>query len=274
MGMKLISWIVSTNPHRRPWHHALDRLTMDGVTAWISTSEAGKAAYIKRTRAPAERIFVVPTGIADQPEVDETQRRRARARWKIEDGTGPILAVAANVREAKGHGDLIEAIAMLKPKFPNLLSLCAGRDETGGRIAAQARQRGVEAHFRWLGFVPEAAVTLYPAADLVVLPSHWEGMPHALIEALRAGLPSVATDVGGNREVIGHECEGLLCPPGRPQALAETLERTLSRPDIARNWGLAARRRFENHFRVEIMIERLTEIYECLNGRGLRPLGA
>lgn len=124
---------------------------------------------------------------------------------------------------------------------------------------------------RWLGFVADAP-TVYDAADMAVLASHWEGMPHALIEALRAGLPIVATDAGGNREVVRHEREGLLCPPRQPRALAAALARALEDEAARRAWGESARLRFESDFRVETMVEKMTELFELATGR--RPSGS
>lgn len=260
LGIRLISSIRSTDPWRRWYHVALDRLTLDGVTAWISNSEAGKRARMQREGTPGDKIFVVPNGIPDRPLPDAEARAKARRRLGLDDANGPVLAVLANIRQAKGHEDLLEALVKLREKFPALVCLCAGRDDSGGRIPTGPLARRLGGAVRWLGFVDDPA-SVYDAADLAVLPSHWEGMPHALIEALRAGLPSVATEVGGTPEVIRHEKEGLLCPPGSPGSLARAIERALEDEEGRRRWGASARRRYEENFRVEVMVERLTEIY-------------
>lgn len=267
MGIKLISSVRSVDAWRKWRHTALDRLTMDGVTAWISNSEAGKRAKIERERVPAGRIFVVPNGIPERPPADEKTRERARRKFKVAADEGPVLAVVANITRAKGHDDLIDAVARLLPKYPKLVVLCAGRDDSAGRIPALADSRGVDRAFRFLGFMPDAASVL-EAADLCVLPSHWEGMPHALIEALRAGIPSVATNVGGIPEVVRHEHEGLLCPPHNPEALAAAIDRALADSAQRQAWSAAARKRFEENFRVEAMVENLTCVYEKILRRG------
>lgn len=266
MGLKLISSIRSTDPWRR-WHHvALDRLTVDGVTAWISNSQAGMEAKIEREGTPAEKIFVVPNGIPDRAVVDAKARHAARRKFKLADEDAPVLGVVANITRAKGSEDLIEAIARLRTRFPRLVCLCAGRIDAEGRIPKLASSKGLDANFRWLGFLPDAAA-VYEASDLAVLASHWEGMPHALIEALRAGVASVATDVGGVPEVIRHQREGLLCPPKSPEALAASIERALADNASRAAWGKAARERYEYNFRIEDMVDRLTAIYERICGR-------
>jgi glycosyltransferase involved in cell wall biosynthesis len=248
----------------------LDRLTWDGVTAWMSTSRAATEAYIARLGAPAHKIFTIPTGIADRPVADDAARTRARKRFKLDPDDRPALGVVANLRAAKGYEDLIDALVKLKSNWPRIVCLCAGRDDSAGRIPELARARGVEANMRFLGYVPDAP-TVYDAADVAVLASHWEGMPHALIEALRAGRASVATKVGGIGEIIRHESEGLLCPAKSPPELAAAIARALEDEPVRAEWERNARARFESDFRVELMVERMTLLYEYVLGRGPRP---
>jgi glycosyltransferase involved in cell wall biosynthesis len=267
LGIKVVSSVCSIDPWRRWYHLWLDRLTMDGVSLWISTSDAARNVRIEREGVPERRIVVIPTGIPDRPVADAAARARAHGKFQIAPNSGPVLAVIANIRTAKGHCDLIQALAILKKKYPALICLCAGRDDSGGAIARQAGELGLGDSVRWLGFSDDAP-EVYDAADLAVLPSHWEGMPLSGIEALRAGLPTVATDVGGIGEVIRDEKDGLLCPARDPERLAARIDEALSRESDRRAWGENARKRFDENFRVELMVERTTEVIEALsNGR-------
>ena len=263
LGIPVVSAIVSVDPWRRGWHVMADQLTMDGVAAWIATSQAARETCLHRERPPADRIHVIPTGIEDRPVTSEKQRRVARNNFGIDENDGPVIAVLANLRAAKGHGDLIAALAQLKDRWPSMVCICAGRDDSRGAIPAQAERAGLGGQIRFPGFVSDAA-SVYDAADMAVLPSHWEGMPHALIEALRAGLPSIATDVGGNGEVVRHGREGLLCTPRNPRDLAAALERAFENPTGRKVWGGNARARYESLFRVETMVDRMTEVYESV----------
>lgn len=258
---RVISSICSVDPWRRWYHTALDRATADGVTAWISNSEAGKQAAVAREKFEPRRIFVVPTGIPDRPPRNEALRTEARNRLGLRAGEGPVLGVIANLREAKGYGDLIEAVARLREKWPGLVCLCAGRDDSGGKVPSEIRRRGLEGQIRLLGFLQDAGV-VYDAADLAVLPSHWEGLPSALVEALRAGLPSVATEVGGVPELIRPGQEGLLVPPRDPQSPGDSLDQVLRSPELRASLGAAARQRFESLYRVENMVARTLAIQE------------
>lgn len=260
LGIPVISSISSPDPWRKWPHVMLDRLTAGGVTAWISVCEAGRQTRIRRERFPADRIHVVLNGIPDEPPPDAAARAQARERWSLPDET-PVLAMIANLRAAKGYPDLIEALAVLRRRFPGVICLCAGRDDSAGAIPALARERGVDSNMRFLGFVTDPAAVL-AAADLSVLSSHWEGCPINLLEAMRAGQAAVATRVGGIPELIEDGREGLLVPPREPGQLAAALASLLEDPARRRAMGQAARERFLNLFTVEKMVDQLTEIYE------------
>ena len=260
LGVACISSISSPDPWRRRHHVALDRLTADGVTAWVAVCAAARMTRVTREGFPAERIHVVLNGIPDRPPPDEEARRGARERLGLDPST-PVLATVANLRPAKGYPDLIETMALLRERVPEAVCLCAGRDDSKGRMARLAEQRGVADRMRWMGFV-EDTEALLAAADLAVLASHWEGCPVNLLEAMRAGRASVATEVGGIPELIDDGVEGLLVSPGDPSALANAIAGLLKNPDRREAMALAARRRFLERFTVERMVDRLTEIYE------------
>jgi glycosyltransferase involved in cell wall biosynthesis len=97
------------------------------------------------------------------------------------------------------------------------------------------------------GHVDDVAAAL-AAADIAVLPSEREGLPRFLLEAAAAGLPSIATDVPGNRDVIDHEVTGLLVPPHDPKALYTAITRLASDPALRRRMGAAAREKAEAQF--------------------------
>jgi len=266
---RVVSSICSVDPWRRWYHTTLDRATADGVTAWISNSEAGKQAAVAREKFEEKRIFVVPTGIPERAPGGDAARTEARNQFGLRAGEGPVLGLIANVREAKGYADLISALGRLREKWPGIVCLCAGRDDSRGRIPNEIRRQGLEDQVRLLGFLEDPA-RVYDAADLAVLPSHWEGMPGALVEAMRAGLPSVATEVGGIPELIRNGEEGLLVPPGNSAALAEAIGKLLADPDLRTRMGQAARHRFEDAFRVEAMVTRTLEIQERVHSLGAR----
>src|SRR6185295_18528307 len=102
------------------------------------------------------------------------------------------------------------------------------------------------------------------ALDVFVLPSRTEGMSNALLEAMAAGLPVVATAVGGNPEVVAPDGSGLLVPPDDPEAMAAAVARLLAAPAEAARLGAAARRRVEESFGARAMVRRLEAVYTAL----------
>jgi glycosyltransferase involved in cell wall biosynthesis len=102
------------------------------------------------------------------------------------------------------------------------------------------------------------------ALDAFVLPSDWEGMSNALLEAMAAGLPVVATAVGGTREVVVDGVTGLLVPPGDPDSLAEAISRLLGDSDMRHTMGEAGRARVDRHFSIEQTVRRTEELYMAL----------
>ncbi len=198
---------------------------------------------------PAERLVSIPNG------VDLAAWRRevkpARLPWVSEgrDDLEVVLFVGRLARQ-KRVDVLLEAAARLADRRPKFRLALAGQGPLRADLEAQARSLGIAERVAFLG-VREDVLALHRAARVFVLPSEGEGMPNALLEALAAGTPSVATEVPGTLEVARHEQEALLVPPGDPRALAAALERLLEDADLggelcarlqAGGWARAAER--------------------------------
>lgn len=155
----------------------------------------------------------------------------------VADGRPVVLGVG-RLAPQKGFGTLIEAAgaAGWQARQPVPLVVIAGAGPLDAELAAQARQLGVDARF--LGERDDVA-RLLAAADVFVLPSRWEGQPLILQEALRAGRPIVAADVGGVRDLTGDEA-ALLVPPGDPVALSRAVLAVLDDSELARRLSSAA----------------------------------
>ena len=104
--------------------------------------------------------------------------------------------------------------------------------------------------------------------DIFVLSSNWEGLPIALIEACRAGMPIIATNVGGVSEIVFHGVNGLLVEPNNPQALASAIDQLTSDLKLRVSMGLKSRAIYEKHYKVEYMVEKTDQIYQLLLAKG------
>jgi glycosyltransferase involved in cell wall biosynthesis len=176
------------------------------------------------------------------------------------------VAVIGNLWPVKGHRTLVEAVARLPADFQDLRFLCAGegpeRDYLAGRIA----ELGLGDRVILLGHRLDVPAIL-ARAQAACLCSSAEGLSNALMEAMASRLPVVATQVGGNPELVRDGENGSLVPYGDVEALARALAELLSAPEQAREMGLRGRRRVESELSMERMADGHGALYRRALGR-------
>ncbi|MGW0828105.1 glycosyltransferase [Streptomyces sp. NPDC002845] len=150
-----------------------------------------------------------------------------------------VLTCVANMRPIKNHLLLIDAASRVLARRPDALFVLAGDGPLRGQVLAEIDRRGLRDRVRFLGRVPQAN-RLVAASDVLLLSSHSEGLPVVVMEALAAGVPVVATAVGGIPELIDDNRNGILTRPGSPDALAEGILRAM-RPEVHRVLAAGAR---------------------------------
>jgi glycosyltransferase involved in cell wall biosynthesis/predicted ATP-grasp superfamily ATP-dependent carboligase len=211
-------------------------------------------------------VHLIPNGV-DMNRLAGGDRARGRAAIGVPDPI-PVVGTVGNLYPVKGHRVLLSALARLESSPPAHLVI-AGRGGEEDTLREQSRELGIADRVHLLGY-REDVPDLLAAFDIYALPSFSEGQSLALIEAMAAGLPVVATAVGGNPEILGESgISGILVPPRDPEALAESLARLLAGPEAGRRMGEAARTRARAEFSLEMMIERYRSLYgELLGARG------
>jgi glycosyltransferase involved in cell wall biosynthesis len=237
------------------------------VDKYIAVSHAAAHHLIETKKVPKSKISVIHNGRdLDRFAPTNTQRRIAtRAALGLRDE--PVILTLARLDDQKGHRHLIDALAIVARRQPNLVAILAGEGPLEQSLRAQCMSLGLGDRVRFLGYrrdVPE----LLEAADLVVLPSLYEGLPLVAIEALAAGRPMVATEVDGTPEVVIHERTGLLVPPANPVALAAAIERMLDNPELASRLASDGRKFVHENFAVQRQIEQTAALYSELTGLG------
>jgi len=198
----------------------------------------------------------------------EERRHAARRELGLEEGA-PVLVCVARLVPLKRHRDLILALPALIERHTGLRLLIVGHGSEEGTLRALATDCGTSGHIDWLGQRDDVPAIL-DASDLFVLPSTHEGISLALLEAMAAGLPVVATDVPGISEIVVPEVSGVLVPPGMPERLAEAIDRLIADPELSRSIGRAGHQRVRDRFNIDQTIAGTAALYlEILRPRPL-----
>ena len=217
----------------------------------ITVADADKGLAITKNVQPAERMTTVHNGIPDVP-----------LRASPEAGDPPTIIMVARFFEQKDHDTLLRAIAGLEGAFT--LSL-VGDGPRLEQVAALSRELGLADRVAFLGDrndVPD----LLARAHLFVLSSLWEGFPISILEAMRAGLPVVATDVGGVRESVIEGETGYLTNPRDVDGVRRALATLLGDANLRKRLGGAGRQLFVDHFGKRQMLVRTASVYAGLIG--------
>lgn len=228
----------------------------------VTVSRAVAESWIRKGLDP-EKVEVIHNGIPPEDYSDDENhatRNRCRETLGISPDTPVILTVSV-LREGKGLPDLLAAFGRrIASGAPGIL-VVAGEGPLRESLEARARELGLGEIVRFLGYRRDVPALL-AAADVFVLPSHRDAFPTAILEAMAAGLPVIATRAGGIPEIVEDDLSGLLVPPGSPRDLAEALGRVLGDPALARRLGEAGRRRVRERFSLDTWRDRLCSLYE------------
>jgi glycosyltransferase involved in cell wall biosynthesis len=259
---------ISLPAHRRAvWRRAV--LACDDRWAVSGSAALAIAAQLKIS----PHLFgVVPNGVDSarySATADATTIRRRLGLPEI----GTILLCVGNLKPIKGHEVLLEAILRLGPAARGVTWLFVGQDYRGGRLQEWTRTHLADLDVRFVGR-QEDALAWYQAADAFVQPSHWDGMPNALLEAMSCGLPAIGSAVGGIAEAIDDGRTGLLVPPGDVTALSKVLERILADRPLRHRLGQAAAEEVRNRYGAESCRDLLSQRYVRLGRRIEEVIGA
>ena len=247
-------------PQRRLKRRELEHA--DAVTAVCGAVADSLARDYGVERA---RLRVVPNG-ADLPDL-EAERPEAR---RLRDRFGaallkPLWVCAARLEEQKGHAVLLDALAELRRHDHDFVCALAGDGSLRQPLEQRVEALGLTGRVEFLGRLDEVGPLLL-AADAVVLPSLWEGLPLILLEALARARPVVASATGGVPDVIEDGVSGRLVPPGDAAALAGALASFHGRPDGALKLGRAGEPRIVEGYTWERVVEAFEMLYDDVLG--------
>lgn len=244
-----------------PIPRALDAIARRAPDRIVANAEAVRASVMAVEGVAADRISVIRNGIVVDG-IAGASRDAIRAEW----GCGPddvVVGCVALLNPRKGLEDLVAAMARVAERRPSVRTVLVGDGPLRSALEAHAAQLGIGDRVRFHGRHAEPRA-LHAGFDVFVHPSLAEGLPNAVLEAAASGLPIVATDVGGTREVVVHGRTGLLVPPGSPAALAEAVNELLADPERAGHLGEAAREHAAEWFGMDRFVAETGRLYEEL----------
>jgi glycosyltransferase involved in cell wall biosynthesis len=215
----------------------------------ITVSEADRELGLRFHVCPADQIMTIHNGM---PELQQPLR--------ADPSRSPVrIVMVARFEQQKDHETLLTALGGLK-HLPWELELIGGGPNED-KVKSIAGSLGIAERVQFPGAVTDVSDRL-ARAQIFALISNWEGLPRSIIEAMRAGLPVVASDVGGTRELIEQGRTGYLIARGDAAALRRTLDQLISNSALRTSMGQAGRARYENHFTFDRMLDKTFRVYE------------
>jgi glycosyltransferase involved in cell wall biosynthesis len=226
----------------------VERIAARCAARIITVSEANRASALRHRIATPAKFVTVHNVIADSP------HRATPAEAAV-----PRIVMVARFSEQKAQGLLIEAVAQIRAPFHLLL---VGDGPLRHTVEQQVAKMNLGDRVEFLGQRLDIAEIL-ACSHIFALFTNWEGFPISILEAMRAGLPVVASDVNGVREAVADGSTGFLANAGDVAMFRQRLERLLLDSSLRAEFGTAGRRRFENEFTVEAMLSRTAGIYRA-----------
>jgi glycosyltransferase involved in cell wall biosynthesis len=245
----------------RPKRVVANRLLLQQRDRTVGVGEAVRQALIHNEGLPAERVGVVYNGVElDRFNNSREERDVALQAMGLERGDFVLLQVA-RLDPLKDHPTALLTVDRLRHEIPNLRLVLVGEGPEERSIRDLIHRLGIDHHVRLLGLRSDVARLLH-AADVLLLTSKSEGVPLTAIEAMAAGLPVVATSVGGLPEVVQNGKTGWLVPAGDPAALAERILVLARDPGLRQQMGRLGRERAQSMFAEDKMHHGYRRLYD------------
>jgi len=256
----------------KPWQRWLQRITCRLADCVLVNADAIRETLIRQGYRP-ENIAVIRNGITPQ-ETNPENRSSIRDELGLP-SSAPLVMVLSRLNPMKGVEYFLDAASIVAAKLPQTRFLIVGDGAIRHELQDRAIRLGLAEKVVFTGLrmdVPRILAEI----SVSVLPSLSEGLSNCLLESMSAGVPVIATNVGGNPEIVEHGVSGLLVPPRDPPMLAAAMITMLENPDLASRFGSAGKRKIADAFSVERSVREIERLYrELVDGReGHLPLAA
>lgn len=243
------------------------RLLLRCCDGMVAVSEQVGRSLARELRVQGDRIVAIPNGVVLPDEDDVGGREDHRRAWGLDPDAVLILSIGRLVAQ-KGHSNLVRALA-LPGTDPSWRAIVAGEGEERPALEDLVRTCGLQDRVRLVGHVPDIA-TLMSAADIVCLPSRYEGLSLALLEALAASKAVCAARIEGTADIVTDGREALLADPGDVPALAACLHRLTDDPSLRARLGAAGRELVAQRYTRDRQVAALERLYARERRQGRR----
>jgi glycosyltransferase involved in cell wall biosynthesis len=247
---------------KRLVYRLLYRLAAGKVSGFIAVSDEVRESIIRQIGPIQNKVITISNGVDVRRYDLSVDKKRIRQQLGIEPDSR-LMVTVGRLTTQKGHCYLITAAAAVVSHYPDAHFLFIGDGELKETLQAQAKALDISEHIHFLGVRNDVPYIL-AAADLFVLPSLWEGLSIALLEAMASGKPIVATAVSGTTQTMTHGETGLMIPPRDSRALADAIIRLLSDPAQAQAMGQAAKQHVTMNFSAQKQADEHLALYRRL----------
>jgi len=240
-----------------------DRLLSGMVDKIVAVAEYGKKYLVEHEAIDERKILRIYNGIDAQKFARNHNGKAIKRDLGLQDNQ-LVIGIVARLDPIKNHACLIRAMKSVVGRVPQAVLLIIGDGPLRTELEGLTANLQLQNHIKFLGARTDIS-ELLSVLDVFVLCSFSEGLSLTLIEACAAGKPIVATNVGGNPEIVGHAINGLLVPSDQPETLAGAVLEILTDKEKARRMGEMGRKKFEEEFTLDAMVKRYEDLYEsCL----------
>lgn len=266
----IFSTIRGRNVDKPSWQRWLDRRTAHLARAVVFNDREAVPFAIRHEGIRAGQVVYIPNGVS----ITTARRPAGDVRMELKTSAeATVLATVARLHPSKGQQYLLRAFRLVRERYPGAVLWLVGDGECRAALECEAGELGIATFVRFAGTRRDIRDIL-DAVDLFALPSLWEGMPNALMEAMAAGRPVVASDIDAIRELVVHGKTGWMVRPGDADDLARCMMDVLADPGRAAEIGQAGLRHVREHFSLDGMADAYATLYrDGLRDAALR-LGA
>ncbi len=274
MKKPLITTIHGTEIGRAQGLHNPDSFTIDGIEWWttyeankiIATSGSMKAEIQGHFHLPQEKIEIIPNGIDPKKYNASVDQAAVRGRYGVSPHEKLVLCVGRLVPQ-KGIEYMIKAVPRIVGRYPEAKFIIVGEGWLRGHLEYVARSTGHQWKITFTGWIPDhELIALLNSADVLVVPSIYEPFGIVALEGMAAGVPVIASDIGGLAEIVEHERTGILAYSRKPESIAWAVDRVLSDPDHSRWLVQNAREMVQKAYSWEAIAMRTAEVYKEVVG--------